>query len=151
MRGYPVFRVPTKLEKTVATGFEAKLEKIITIGFEAKSEKTIDLGFEAQPRNSCPSSPRARYRPHTALPDLSIVQPPSTQPVRPSPVLCTRSPTLAMSLIAARHATPTTCIPRDKQTRFSTRNKDKGKTTEMSRIQIQTSPSQGLILIKPRN
>jgi hypothetical protein len=29
--------------------------------------------------------------------------------------------------------------------------KDKGKTTEMSRIQIQTSPSQWLITIKPRN
>jgi hypothetical protein len=32
-----------------------------------------------------------------------------------------------MILVAAHNAAPTTCTPRDKQTRFSTRNKDKGK------------------------
>jgi hypothetical protein len=32
-----------------------------------------------------------------------------------------------MILIAARHAAPATCTPRDKQTRFSKQNKDKGK------------------------
>jgi hypothetical protein len=43
-----------------------------------------------------------------------------------------------MILIATRHAGPTTCKPRDKQTRFSTWNKDKGSlTTKMSQIQIQ--------------
>jgi hypothetical protein len=35
-----------------------------------------------------------------------------------------------MILITARHATPATCTPRDKQTRFSTRNKDKGKINQ---------------------
>jgi hypothetical protein len=37
------------------------------------------------------------------------------------------------------------------RTRFSKRDKDKDKTTEMSQIRIQTSPSQWLITIKPRN
>jgi hypothetical protein len=35
-----------------------------------------------------------------------------------------------MILIAARHTAPTTCTPRDKQTRFSERNKDKRKTKQ---------------------
>jgi hypothetical protein len=51
-------------------------------------------------------------------------------------------PTPAMILIVARHAVLATYTPRDKQTRFSKRNKDKGKTTEMSWIRIQISPSQ---------
>jgi hypothetical protein len=50
--------------------------------------------------------------------------------MRPSPVLCTRSPTLATVLIAARHAAPATCTPRDKQTRFSQWNKGKRKTKQ---------------------
>jgi hypothetical protein len=50
--------------------------------------------------------------------------------MRPSPVLCTRSPTPATVLIAARHAAPTTCTPRDKQTQFSERNKGKRKTNQ---------------------
>jgi hypothetical protein len=35
-----------------------------------------------------------------------------------------------MILVAARHAAPTTCTPRDKQTQFSKRNKDKSKTKQ---------------------
>jgi hypothetical protein len=35
-----------------------------------------------------------------------------------------------MVLVAARHAAPATCIPRDKQTRFSKRNKGKRKTKQ---------------------
>jgi hypothetical protein len=50
--------------------------------------------------------------------------------VRPSPVLCTRSPTPATVLVAARHAAPVTCTSRDKQTRFSERIKDKRKTKQ---------------------
>jgi hypothetical protein len=50
--------------------------------------------------------------------------------MRPSPVLCTRSPTPATVLVAAHHAAPATCTPRDKQTRFSERNKDKRKTKQ---------------------
>jgi hypothetical protein len=33
-----------------------------------------------------------------------------------------------MTLVTAHHAAPTTCTPRDKQTQFSERNKDKRKT-----------------------
>jgi hypothetical protein len=141
----------TKVEKTVTTSVEAKLEKTVTTGFKAKSEKTVTTGFEAQPKNLRYSSPHARCRPHTVLLDLPIVRPPSTWPVRPSPILCTRSSTPATILIAVRHAAPATCISQDKQTWFFTRYKDKGKTTKMSCIRIQTSPSQWLITLKPRN
>jgi hypothetical protein len=161
--------------QTVAAGFEAQTGKpsttlvlslnqeIITTGFEAKPEKpirvvlrpnhwqTVNLGFEAQPRNLRSSSPHSRCRPHTASPDLPIIRPPSTRLVWPSPVLCTRSPTPAMILVAANHATPATCTPRDKKMWFFKRTKDKGKTTELSQIQIETSPSQWLITIKPRS
>jgi hypothetical protein len=37
-----------------------------------------------------------------------------------------------MILAAARHAAPATCTPRDKQTRFSKQNKDKGKNQNVS-------------------
>jgi hypothetical protein len=47
--------------------------------------------------------------------------------VRPSPVLCTRSPIHATVFVAARHVAPASCTPRDKQTRFSERTKDKEK------------------------
>jgi hypothetical protein len=146
--------------ETVATSFEAKPAKTVrvvlrpnhsqtvTIGFEAQTDEkssdhsqTVDLGFKAQPKNPRSSSPRARCRPHTVPPDLSTAQPPSTRPVRPSPVLCIRSPTSAMILVDAHHAAPATCTPRDKQTRFSKRNKGKRKTKQ-SRIRIQISPSQ---------
>jgi hypothetical protein len=43
-------------------------------------------------------------------------------------VICTKSPTSATVLVAARHAATASCTPRDKQTRFFKRNKDKRKT-----------------------
>jgi hypothetical protein len=107
--------------QTIATGFEVKTEKTVATSFEAKPEKTdlvvlrsnhwqtIVLGFEAQPRSTRSSSPCARCRPHMTSPDLPIVQPPSTRPVRPSLVLCTRSPTPATILVAARHTAHVTC------------------------------------------
>jgi hypothetical protein len=131
-----------KPEKTVAASFEAKLLEIITTGFEAKPTKTVrvvlrpnhsqtvDLGFKAQPRNPRSSSPHAQCRPHTVPPDLSIAWPSSTRHVRPSPVLCTWSPTPTTTLIAARHAAPATRTPQDKQTWFSKQNKDKRKTKQ---------------------
>jgi hypothetical protein len=128
--------------QTEAAGFDAQTRKLDATGFEAKSEKTIDLGFEAQPRNLCSSSPRARCRPHTASSDLLIARPSSIWSVRSSPVLYTKSPTPATIPVAARHAASATCTPRDKQTRFSKQNRDKGKTTKMSWIWIQTSTSQ---------
>jgi hypothetical protein len=134
-----------KPEKTITTSFEAKLEKTVATGFEAKPAKTVrmvlrpnhsqtvDLSFEAQPRNPCSYSPRARCRPHMVSPDLSTARPPSTRLVRPSPVLCTGSPTPAAVLVTACHVAPATCTPQDKQTQFSKRNKGKRKT-KLSRI-----------------
>jgi hypothetical protein len=68
--------------------------------------------------------------PHLAPADFSTAWPPSIRPVRPSPVLCTRSPTHVTVLVAARYAAPATCTLRDKQTRFSERNKGKRKTKQ---------------------
>jgi hypothetical protein len=47
-----------------------------------------------------------------------------------------------MILVAACHAALATCAPRDKETQFSKRNKDKGKTMKLFWIQIQTLPIQ---------
>jgi hypothetical protein len=136
-----------KPEKTVATGFETKPEKTVPVVLRPNHWQTVDLDFEAQPRNPHFSSPRAQSRPHTASPDLSVARPPSTWFV-----LCTRSPTPTTILIAAHHATPISYTPRDKQMWFSTWYKDKSsRITEMSQISIQTSTSQWLITIKPRN
>jgi hypothetical protein len=138
----PTAGFEVKLEETGTTSFEAKLEKTVAAGFEAKPSETvrvvlrpnhsqtIDLGFEAQPRNPRSSSPYTRCKPHTASPNLSIARPPSTWPMWPSPVLCIRSATPAMILVAACHAAPATYTPRDKQTWFSKRNKDKRKTKQ---------------------
>jgi hypothetical protein len=135
----PTSGFEAKPGETVATSFEAKLEKIVATGFEAKPAKlsqqvlrpnhsqNVDLGFEAQPRNPQSSSPHARCRPHMAPPYLSTARPSSTQHVRPSPVLCTRSPTPATVLVAACYAAPATCTPRDKQMRFFKWNKGKRK------------------------
>jgi hypothetical protein len=68
--------------------------------------QTVNLGFQGQPRNPRSSSPCVRCRPHTVPPELSIARPPSTQPVRPSSVLCTRSPTPATILVTGRHVAP---------------------------------------------
>jgi hypothetical protein len=103
-----------KLEKTVATGFEAKPVKTVWVVLRPNHSQTVDLGFEAQPINSRSSSPRARCKPHTAPPDLSIARPPSTRPVWPSLIFYTRFSTLATILVTARHATPVTCTPQDK-------------------------------------
>jgi hypothetical protein len=100
-------------------GFEAKPLINRPNDFEVKPLTNCRPCFEAQSRNSCSSFSRAQCRPHTASPDFSIVRPPSTQPVRSSPILCTRSPTPATILVAGCHATPGTCTPRNKQTQFS--------------------------------
>jgi hypothetical protein len=137
--------------ETVVTGFEAKLEKTVPVVLRPNHWQTVDLDFKAQPRSLHSSSPRARCRLHTVPPDLLISRLSSTKPVRPSSILCTRSPTPDMVLIAACHAAPASCTQRDKQTRFFKQTKDKGKTNESCRIRIQTSPSQWLFTIKPRN
>jgi hypothetical protein len=141
-------------------GFEAKLEKIVAIGFEVKPEKTVpvilmsnhwqtvlvvlrsnywqtvDLDFEAQPRNPGSPSSCARCRPHTMSPDLPIVRPLSIRPMRSSTVFYTRSHTHVTILIAARHVAPANCTPRDNQTWFSKRNKDKRDSSNETKIKI---------------
>jgi hypothetical protein len=140
-----------KLGETVATDFEVKPEKTVRVVLRPNHLQTADLGFETQPRNSRFSSSCTHYRPHTTSLDLPIVRPSSIRPVRPSPVLYTRSSTPSKILIVVCHAVPVTCTPRDKQTWFSKWNKDKGKTIKMSWIRIQISVSQWLITIKHRN
>jgi hypothetical protein len=113
--------------RTIAIGFEVKPTKTVRVVLRPNHSQTVDVGFKAQSRNPRSSSLRAWCKPHTTPPDLSITRPPSIRPVRLFPVLCTRSPTPATIFIAARHAAPATCTPRDKQTQFSRRNKDKIK------------------------
>jgi hypothetical protein len=131
--------------------FWGQITETVPVVLRPNHWQTIDLGFEAQPRNPRTSSPRAWCKLHTVPPDLSINRPLSTWHVRPSPILCTRSSTPATILVTVRHAAPAAYTPREKQTRFSKRTKDKGKTTEPSRIRIQTLSSQWFITIKPRS
>jgi hypothetical protein len=126
--------------------------------FWGSNQKTRCSGFKAKPLTN--------YRPwfwgQTKKPELIVssctvqtthnVTRPLDRPATeystcawPSPILCTRSPTPVMILVAAHHATSITCTPRDNQTRFSTWNKDKGKTNKTSRIQIQTKGRQWVI------
>jgi hypothetical protein len=65
--------------------FWGQTTRTVATGFEAKPRETVDLGFEVEPRDSHFSSPCARCKSHTASPDLSIVRPPSTRPVRDHP------------------------------------------------------------------
>jgi hypothetical protein len=85
-------------------------------------------------------------------PDLSTARPPSIWPVRPSPVLCTRSPTPVTVLIAAPPRR-TYHLHTTRQTNAILQwNKDKRKIKrKLFWIRIQTSLSQWLITIKPRN
>jgi hypothetical protein len=116
-----------KPPETVTIAFEAKSvntirvilrpnhSQTVIIGLETQTDKkpsqwfcgqTIDLDFEAQPRNPWSSSPCAWCRMCTTPPDLSIARPPGTRLMRPSPILCTRSPTPAMILVVAHHTAP---------------------------------------------
>jgi hypothetical protein len=111
--------------KTIATGFEPKPAKTVRVVLRPNHSQTINLGFEAQPRNSRSSSPRAWCRSHKAPPDLLIARPPSIRPMRPS-----RSSAPGLLILprsSSLHTAPSTCTPRDKQTRFSKRNKGKRK------------------------
>jgi hypothetical protein len=91
--------------KTRPTGFDVKPEKTVRVVLRPNHSQTVALGFEAQSRNPRSLSPRAQCRPHTAPPDLSIILPPSTRPVRPSLVLCILSRSLLLH--AMPHLPPT--------------------------------------------
>jgi hypothetical protein len=147
-----------KQEKTIVAGFKAKPLETVTTDFEAKLAKTvrvvlrpnhsqtIDLGFEAQPRNPCSSSPRARCHPISRLPGYRV------------PDLCDHPWSSAPGLLllprfSSLHAMPHLPPAHHETSKRDSPNKTKGKEkqNEQSRIQIQTSPSQWLITIKPRN
>jgi hypothetical protein len=109
-----------KPAEIVTTNFKVKLKKIVPVILSSSHWQTVDLAFETQPENLRSSSSRGRYRLHTSSPDLPIVWPPSNWHVRPSLVLCTKSPTPVTILIAGRHAAAATCTSQDKQPRLST-------------------------------
>jgi hypothetical protein len=90
--------------------------------FWGQTGENRSSGFEAKPlTNRRPwfwgstKKPALLISTCTVQTTHSTTRPPSTWPVWPSSVLCTRSPTPATILIAARHAAPVTCTPRDKQ------------------------------------
>jgi hypothetical protein len=124
--------------QTIAINFEAQTGKSKATDFKAKQGETVATGFEAKLGETVPMDLRPNQE--TRAPCLLLYGANRTQrhPTCAwlSPILCIRSATPATILIAARHAAPATRAPLDKQTRFSTWNKDIGKTTEMSEIQI---------------
>jgi hypothetical protein len=132
--GNPSEWFSSKTARTVATCFEVKLEEI------------IDLDFKAKPRNMRSSSPYTWCRPHRVLSDLSIVQPPSTQPVlnypqssAPSLLLMPRSSSLpTMSyMLPTHHETSTRVSPHEKDSRVG--------PPKFPRFKIQTKASHLLV------
>jgi hypothetical protein len=113
-------------------------------------EKPSTLVLRANQKNMHSSSTCARFRPHTVSPDLPIVQSPSTRHALyhswssgPGLPLLTRLSSLpVMSHLSLAHHKTSKCD--------SPHNIDRGRTTETSRIQIQTMASQLLFIIKPR-
>jgi hypothetical protein len=131
--------------QTVATDFDAQTGKPAATGFEAKLGETINLGFEVKPKNLHSSCSCAQCRPHTASPDISIVRPPSTWPVLDHPrssapglLLLTQSSSLPVML----HLSP---AHHETSKHYSPHKIDRNRTTEVSRIQIETEASQLLI------
>jgi hypothetical protein len=136
-------------QKTVAVILRPKLSNW-SCSFEAQTEKLADLGFETQLKNSCPSSTCARYRPHTASPDLPIIRSPSTRSVLDH----LRSSVLGLILLCRSsllsdmsHMSPTHYETNKHD--FSHKI-DCNRTTKMSRIQIKSMTYQWFITIKPK-
>jgi hypothetical protein len=68
----------------------------------------------------------------------------------PSLILCTRSPTPAMILVAAHHAAPVSCTPQEKQVRFSTWTKIKVKPPKLPGFKFKPKRVDYSSQIKPR-
>jgi hypothetical protein len=157
-----------KVEKIVTNGYKTKPEKTITTGFEIKPEKIIPV-VEAKPPINLPTGFEVKlltnrwpwfwgstkkhvllvstYTVQTANNATRLLDRPITEYLTRATIL---SPLHQVSYSChdphrSCHAAPATCTPRDKQMRFYKWNKDKGKTSEMSRIQIQTLACQWLI------
>jgi hypothetical protein len=86
-------------------------------------------------------SPFVTCRPHTAPPDLSTAQPPSTRSVRLSPVLCIRSPTLPRS--SSLHA-----MPHLPPAHHNTSKHDSPNETKVKEKQNKTVPDSNSNLVK---
>jgi hypothetical protein len=71
----------------------------------------------------------------TRPPDRSATEYPTC--ASSSLILCNKSPTPVMILVTARQIAHATCTSRDKQTRFSKRNKNKGKKPKFSEFQFK--------------
>jgi hypothetical protein len=131
-----------KPRETVTTSFEAKPGETVPVVFRPNHSQTVDLGFGAQPRNPPSSSPCAWYRSHTASPDLPIARPSITR-------LCLTIPGPLHQVFYSCH-NPHRCPPCHTCHLYTMRqanailymDKDKGKTTKMTQIRIQTSTSQ---------
>jgi hypothetical protein len=98
----------------------------------------IDIGFEAQLRNTCFSSPRARYRPHTTSPNLSITWPPSTRRVLQSLVLFTRS--LLLSRSSSLHVMSHLPPAHHEKSKHDSPNKQKIKLKQPNRPGFEFKP-----------
>jgi hypothetical protein len=106
----PYLQILRPKPEILSDRFWGQNTRTIAIGFKIKPGKTVDRGFEAELRNPCSSSSCAQCRPHTMLPDLSMVRPPSTQTLldhpqssAPSLLLLPRS----LSLSAMPYLSPT--------------------------------------------
>jgi hypothetical protein len=163
--------------ETVETGFEAKPVKnvrvvlrsnhsqIVAIGFEAQIDEKPSKWFWGQTTHKL-STLVLRINQETRVTHLHVHGVDRTWRHLTSrslghqipnlcdhpPILCTRSLTPAMILIATRHTAPATFFRKlSANTILQTKQKKKKNKMKLSWIRIQTSPSQWFITIKPRN
>jgi hypothetical protein len=86
LRLHPVIGFEAQTDKPPPTLFWGPNQETVVVGLRQKHWQTIATGFEAKPGNPRFSSPPCVWcGSHTALPDLLIVQPPSTQLVPDHP------------------------------------------------------------------
>jgi hypothetical protein len=143
-----------KLPETIATGFKTKPVKTVWVVWGQTTHKPLPSVLRPRPMRNRPSGfevkPLTNHWPWfwgstkksaliistcmvqtahgaTWLFERPTIEYPTCVTI---PILSIRSPTPATILVAARHVAPATCTPRDKQTRFSNRNRDKLKTKQ---------------------
>jgi hypothetical protein len=154
-----------KPEKTVATGFEAKPKKIDATGFEAKPEKTVYHRFWCQTTGK-PSTLVLRLNQETCAPRLLVHGGADcTQRHQTSwssgyrvPDLCDHPRSSAPILLLLPCSSSLLAMPHLPSVHHEASKRDSPneakimvKPPKMSQIQIQTSSSQWLKIIKPKN
>jgi hypothetical protein len=165
-----------KLEKIIATSFEAKPVKTVRVVLRSNHSQTVTIGFEVETdekpsqwfwgqTTDKPSILVLRLNQEICAPHLHVHDADRTQrhPTSRSashrvPDLCDHpwSSTPGLLLLpwsTSLHAMPHLPPAHHKISKRDSPNETKIKKTKMklSRVQIQTSPSQWLITIKPRN